>query len=247
MSHLKEKNLKKELLKGFLIGTIILITIAIINRYIVKYFPIKYIYFLVPTVIGGLAGATYKYVQYHNNQKIKHLYEKLQEEKEKYLESAEMDEMTDTYCKKDAILILQEEINLAKIKKNNLTICFININNIKKITQTNTISEAENIIIRVSKILKKNLDKKNLLCRMEKNKFLIIMPNCNIKFAENIWNQIKEDITELNQKENKPHNISLSHGCETYKYYDDINLENFLHLADMKMYKEKQELKNNPK
>jgi len=72
---------------------------------------------------------------------------------------------------------------------------------------------------------------------------LIVFPYSDVEQAENVWQRIRGALERINQQETRPYYISLSHGIVDNKMADHVDIDKIIKMADVKMYKEKQEIK----
>lgn len=133
-----------------------------------------------------------------------------------------------------------------------ITICFIDVNNLKKTNDEFGHLEGDELIKNTCALINNNLRKEDMLCRFGGDEFLIVFNNTTIKEAKTILHSIIEAINEQNQTKSKPYNISISYGFAHYKHdpskeSNDLNdhlIDHLIEQADNEMYRHKAAYKN---
>ncbi|WP_315116379.1 diguanylate cyclase [uncultured Clostridium sp.] len=164
--------------------------------------------------------------------------------KEKKLASkAAIDELTGIYNRSAGIQILKNNFRTAKHKEIPLSICFLDLNDLKHINDTFGHAEGDNYIKDAVTIIKNEIREKDAFIRLGGDEFLLIFINTKYEEAEKIWLRIKESIIKFNEENG--YVLSISHGIETFYKHNFNSVNGFLNCADMKMYEEKKKFKLN--
>ncbi|OEF96374.1 hypothetical protein BHF68_09080 [Desulfuribacillus alkaliarsenatis] len=161
--------------------------------------------------------------------------EKTKLELEKWKYYAQRDDMTEILNRREGIILLSQEIELTKETKKPLTICFVDIDELKKVNDTFGHIEGDNLIIDAVNIIKDNIRKYDIAFRFAGDEFIIIFPNTNMKSAEEVWNRIRGKIDSFN-KTAKKYKIGLSYGIVEYPLNKNLSVNDYIKLADKKMY-----------
>ncbi len=161
---------------------------------------------------------------------------------EKIIKFATIDVLTNTYNRRMCFEFLEQQMKFAIRNKTALTICFIDVNNLKVINDKLGHKYGDDLIITVSNILKQSKRESDVLCRIGGDEFLMILPNSNLTNSEFLWERISDNIDNYNRKSEKIYNISLSHGLAEYNR-EEITIDEFISIADKEMYKEKINMK----
>ncbi len=137
---------------------------------------------------------------------------------------------------------IKKEDLLAESKKGHLqfVLCFIDINNLKKINDTYGHNEGDRYILIVCDIIKRNLHKEDVFFRMGGDEFIIILKDLNKAQAENTWREIQQQFNKCNMNGELSYSIMASHGLFYYHSGMDIALNDIIEKADKQMYMEKQ-------
>ncbi|MDD2351685.1 MAG: diguanylate cyclase [Synergistaceae bacterium] len=128
-------------------------------------------------------------------------------------------------------------------QKNDIVICFTDINGLKEINDILGHEQGDDLILTSVKIIKENIREKDLLIRLGGDEFLICFVNIGIDQVETTWLRILDKIKLANEGD-KPYIISLSHGIAEIKKSERTMLDEMIKEADIKMYDEKRSIKS---
>ena len=128
-------------------------------------------------------------------------------------------------------------------QKNDIVICFTDINGLKEINDILGHEQGDDLILSSVKIIKENIREKDLLIRLGGDEFLICFVNIGIDQVETTWLRILDKIKLANEGD-KPYIISLSHGIAEIKKSERTMLDEMIKEADIKMYDEKRSIKS---
>nr|WP_239550860.1 ABC transporter substrate binding protein [Halanaerobacter jeridensis] len=164
------------------------------------------------------------------------------EAKERLKDRAYYDALTGVYNRHIGLQILEEEKRkLASGEK--LSVCFVDVNNLKTVNDNYGHKEGDRLIKLVAMTVSREIRTSDKLIRLGGDEFLICFPQCDVELADKIWQRIRNKFRLINQKTNKPYQISASHGIAEYKGQQEISVEELITIADEKMYAEKQKMK----
>ncbi|MGM0501955.1 MAG: ABC transporter substrate binding protein [Bacillota bacterium] len=158
------------------------------------------------------------------------------------LSYANYDHLTGVYNRRRGLVILEQNERIAMREELELTVCFIDINNLKFVNDNYGHEQGDEMIKMVVQVIESQVREIDNIIRLGGDEFLISFPNCSKKQAESIWQRIVEEFKKINQGSDFPYRIIVSHGIAQYSEVDTI--ENLINLADERMYQEKKELKN---
>ncbi len=154
---------------------------------------------------------------------------------------ATTDNMTGLFNRRFGLEILDKEMQLIKRQNGSLVIIFIDANNLKLANDKFGHHEGDSLLLIISESLKKYLRNSDTLCRLGGDEFLIILPDCNIEQASEIWKRIQQNFDEINKSKIKPYPVTVSHGFGLYNpKSEDIDLDQLVARADEAMYEDKQ-------
>ncbi|MEW9094967.1 MAG: diguanylate cyclase [Clostridiaceae bacterium] len=164
--------------------------------------------------------------------------------KEKKLASkATIDELTGVYNRSAGMQILKNSFRAAKYKEIPLSICFLDLDDLKHINDTFGHAQGDNYIKTAVGVIKNEIREKDVFIRLGGDEFLLIFINTKYEEAEKIWLRIKNSIIKFNEENG--YTLSISHGIETFYKNNFNNVNSFLNCADMKMYEDKKKFKLN--
>ncbi|MEL7598128.1 MAG: diguanylate cyclase [Clostridiaceae bacterium] len=159
---------------------------------------------------------------------------------EKY---ATKDHMTDLFNRRIGLKFLEKECKQAVLGKQDLTICFIDIDGLKNVNDTYGHNAGDYLIKTVAGLIKQFIGEKDIGCRLGGDEFLIIFKNCDKRKAQEICHRIKYETNKINKLNLKPYNISISYGIAEFNEIPEKSVDDFINTADKRMYNEKQKLK----
>lgn len=155
-------------------------------------------------------------------------------QKEKLEICANNDLLTNSFNRRGGMKILEQAISMAKRHKLPLSICFVDIDGLKKVNDKFGHGAGDILIQTISKLIINNIRESDVLFRLGGDEFIIVFPGCKIDDSLPIMKFI-HDITKDYKSENtKDFNVSFSYGlCE---YENKMTIEDFISSADKKMY-----------
>ena len=103
--------------------------------------------------------------------------------------------------------------------------------------------KGDELIITVSNVINESIRDEDFLIRMGGDEFLIVLDNANINEAESIWGRVVSIFDGINQNEDRPYVISVSHGLVELDVRKDKDIDALIKIADEKMYSEKRKIK----
>ena len=160
---------------------------------------------------------------------------KLKEALEKLLQVSITDEMTGVFNRRFAYEILSKQIETTKRTKENFIICYIDIDNLKKINDTHGHSEGDLLIGKVVEALKQITRSSDYIFRMGGDEFLLIFPGIEIQQINNLIDRIRQ---QLNNQEIHNQPIDFSFGfAEFAPEKQHYSPDELINIADSGMYK----------
>ncbi len=163
---------------------------------------------------------------------------------EKLSDLATTDTMTGLFNRRTGLAILSNKMELARRDNTSLTVCFIDVNNLKMVNDTFGHKEGDDLIKTAARIVKESLRESDVMCRMGGDEFLFILSQCTSDCSIPVWERVQAKIAETNKDGERPYEISLSHGFAEYSPAAGLTLDELVEAADGAMYAEKTALKN---
>lgn len=151
------------------------------------------------------------------------------------------DDLTGLYNRRGFKLLSERVIKMARRLKANMYIMFCDMDGLKQINDTLGHLEGDNAIRTISGFMKSSFRESDLVARMGGDEFAVIgLINENF-IPERLIKRLSEQIDAFNAKEASPFKLSMSMGIEIIPYDTKESIENYISLADSKMYEQKQE------
>lgn len=169
------------------------------------------------------------------------------EEKLKY--QAAVDEMTQVLNKRSGLLFLNKQLQITKRhNKQSLSLCYIDINDLKYVNDTFGHAEGDNLILLIIEVIKDKIRNSDTMSRIGGDEFLIIFPDCDSNQCNQLMSRICLKLNEINNSNKLPYKLSMSFGITQFNPEDEIDIYDLISQADNEMYQMKKsvkELKNN--
>ena len=163
---------------------------------------------------------------------------------EKLRKLAVTDRLTDIMNRRMGIKYLEKQIERVKREKVPLTVCFVDVNGLKKVNDNYGHLEGDELLKNVAQILQNNIRSADAVARMGGDEFLMIFSNKRIEEVKDVWARIEEKVEKWNKITDKPYNISLSHGFAQKEFEDGLSSDELIEKADSQMYKDKKRYYN---
>ncbi|MTI70629.1 MAG: GGDEF domain-containing protein [Firmicutes bacterium] len=178
------------------------------------------------------------------NKNAKQIINKCKTANERIQEYARHDTLTGIYNRRMGIELLKKKKKNADINDSKLTVCFVDINNLKKVNDTFGHKEGDRFIKCVSDVMEEEIRKADYVSRMGGDEFLIVFPHCDTIGAEKVLERILTRFKDLNSKNKYPYKIGISYGLSEYIPKSNKKVDKLISEADEKMYKHKEKLKS---
>lgn len=156
---------------------------------------------------------------------------------------AEMDFLTKIYNRRFALRIFPKLKYKVDKSNQNLGVFLIDINNFKCLNDTYGHIAGDEALKSISNLITRNIRNSDILVRWGGDEFLILAPSINENHAINLISRINQHLkTEIEMLDKKDVSIGLAIGYAIYPS-DGKNIDELIHLADKKMYINKNESK----
>lgn len=155
---------------------------------------------------------------------------------------ANYDALTGIANRRAGIMYLNQRIESACKLDIDLTIAFIDINNLKTVNDTLGHEEGDRLIKFVADTISSFLTKEDMVARLGGDELLMILWDCREKDAIERIHKIE---TSIQEKNSLSYPVTFSYGTETYptRQKEKIDIEEFIKIADEKMYVHKKKTK----
>lgn len=160
---------------------------------------------------------------------------------------ASTDILTEVLNRRAGINYLEKQMEITKERREKLAVFFLDVNGLKFINDKYGHLEGDELLKLVGEILQNSLRQNDAVIRLGGDEFLVVMPNTNKKAAETIWKRIANNFCKENKNNSKDYLISVSRGTAIYGENYHLKSDQLINLADKRMYKEKEKIKNRRK
>jgi len=157
--------------------------------------------------------------------------------------SSETDALTGVLNRKAGINFLKERMQHIQVKKGMLTVCFVDVNNLKDINDEYGHKLGDDLITNVACITKDALREGDEIARLGGDEFLVVFDQCSVEQAVRAWERIIEKFESFNITGRAVYDISVSVGFSEYNHKMNISHDTLIELADTEMYKNKERYK----
>jgi len=157
---------------------------------------------------------------------------------------ASTDALTSAHNRRFGIGVLEKELELSVTKRYPVTVCFLDINDLKKVNDEYGHREGDALIRCVAGILRTRVRANDFVCRMGGDEFLLVLPQCTLTGCDEIWKDINGEIDMINKSGQYPYHISLSYGSAEYDADRHTGTSDLISEADAIMYRCKRAMKN---
>lgn len=162
---------------------------------------------------------------------------------ERYKFKAETDLMTGALSREAGLTHLKNEMTQAISYKYDLTIAYVDVNDLKVVNDRFGHKEGDRLIKAISDIIQSTLREFDIISRLGGDEFLIIFTRCNKTQAQRIWRRITEEFLRVNSEGEYEFKISASVGITQFNPVKHTSLLSFVHEADEEMYHHKKSIK----
>ena len=153
--------------------------------------------------------------------------------------AAMTDELTGIANRRAAFEYLEQLTDKAKSENTDLTVCFLDINELKYVNDTYGHNEGDDLIKTVTEIILSKIRSNDIFCRLGGDEFIIIYTQAALDQASESCNRIKNDICQYNEMSTKSYKVSISMGLAEYDKTNGESIDDLIHRADDAMYEEK--------
>lgn len=161
----------------------------------------------------------------------------------KVQESAEKDLQTGVLNRQTGIELLSARIRESKVSGRPLTICFVDINNLKQVNDKLGHKAGDRLIEVVCDTIRSSLRNKDFVCRLGGDEFLITYCDCGLGQAKAAWNRIYSQLMRRNEDPEIGFAVSVSYGFSEYNAIESLSVVDFIEQADAAMYVHKTKYK----
>jgi len=148
-------------------------------------------------------------------------------------EQAKRDPLTGLFNHRAFQESLHRELSLAKRRKGDLALVYIDVDKFKKLNDLHGHLYGDEILKTIARVFFDKLRQTDIPCRYGGDEFCIILPDCEQSQAQEVCEKIFAELKRCKVA------CSLSVGIHNFNYDNDMSADEFIHLADQKMYEAK--------
>lgn len=152
------------------------------------------------------------------------------------INSSYFDFLTNIYCRKQLMVLLDKEIAIASRYNSPLSLLMVDIDHFKNINDNFGHLKGDRTLVKVASLLKENIRETDLVGRYGGEEFIIVAPGIEgenaLLFAEKIRKRI------MNEQILSDHTVTVSIGVANYK--QGLTPKGLINQADVALYKAKE-------
>lgn len=154
-------------------------------------------------------------------------------------QKAHYDGMTKFLNRTAGSRILSRLFNDAIKNKQPLSVCYMDLNDLKKINDQWGHDFGDGYILNFVEVLRHTIRNDDMCVRMGGDEFLLILNNVSYDTAQIIWDKIENNLESFQLTNELSYKISVSHGIAEMTRSSVETYEDLINLADQKMFEEK--------
>ncbi len=159
------------------------------------------------------------------------------------LRQATTDTLTGVFNRRMGIAMLEKQLRLMQRLGAPLSICFADIDNLKKVNDRHGHEEGDRLIITVAGAIRDSLRELDSLVRLGGDEFLLILPQCTASQASIVLSRIDVRLADINDTHERPYAVSISCGTAEYHPASGESADALIARADEAMYADKRRRK----
>lgn len=169
-----------------------------------------------------------------------HLFNIIREEKLLLEKMAVTDDLTRLYNHRYFVKRLNEEFKRAKRYKSQISCAMIDVDNFKRVNDTNGHQKGDVILADVARIIKNSVRETDVVARYGGEEFSVILPHTNKEDASNLANRIKDAVRNFKfDLLGEGRIITVSIGISTYPDPRIEDTDDLVRIADDGLYQAK--------
>ena len=161
---------------------------------------------------------------------------KLAEQESKRL--AVLDPMTRILNKSAGLELLSNQINISSRQKRKLTVCYIDLDNLKYVNDNFGHREGDKALRKAVRLIRNALRDSDGICRLGGDELLVVLPNTSLEKCSMVIDRITDRIRRFNSKRNVKWKLGISYGLAELPA-GGCSAEELVDTADRDMYRMK--------
>lgn len=157
---------------------------------------------------------------------------------------AYLDPLTSLPNRREGYAQLEYEINSQR--NDVLSVCFIDVDNLKVINDLYGHEEGDQALILLTSAIRNSIRPRDHASRFAGDEFIIVFPRCDQQRADAVIERIRADALRAAQAAQKPYPVTFSYGIAQWTPQSGLNAKMLLEMADNHMYSAKKKTKTEP-
>jgi len=170
---------------------------------------------------------------------IAYVYQKYRQTQRALKAQATRDGLTGFLNRWAGFEVLKNDMALAEREGHPLAVAFIDIDKLKAVNDDYGHDDGDMLIRVVSQALMKYVRDADSLVRIGGDEFILILPNCEVKKANDILSRSLAWLDRFNKTDEQPWNANFSYGLTSYNAENGQTADDLVQLADQNMYAHK--------
>ncbi len=158
-------------------------------------------------------------------------------------QKAATDAMTGFLNREAGLQALSKQMQVTRTTRAPMTLCFVDINNLKVVNDRFGHDEGDNLIQTVAATFKQSLRDHDIVARLGGDEFIIVFAGCDMLQSRRVWSRIQESLKQLNLTGQRRYSVGVSAGFVQYDPQAHRTMEELLACADEEMYCQKRAIK----
>ena len=150
-----------------------------------------------------------------------------------------IDDLTGLYNRRGFTLMAEHHLKLADRTKKGLFLIFADVDKLKFINDNYGHLEGDQALIETAGLLKGLFRGTDVIARIGGDEFTALLPEVSGDSAAIITERLQRELENLNRREGRKYQLSISFGVMLYNPGSLVTIENLLQQADQLMYAQK--------
>lgn len=165
-------------------------------------------------------------------------------EQQQLTEQAETDDLTGAKSRNFFLSHLEEQMRVCQNEKTILSICYMDIDNLKIVNDTYGHPEGDKYILQVIAAIRKFIREDDVLCRIGGDEFVISLAGRSEEKIASFAEDINAELMKRKREQQIVYTMEVSYGNAVYDISSEQTAHDLLQQADIEMYKNKQNKKS---
>jgi diguanylate cyclase (GGDEF)-like protein len=151
-----------------------------------------------------------------------------------------IDELTKLRNRRGFVILSEQQIKIAKRNNIEMSLLFIDIDNMKLINDKFGHLEGDKALIAIAAVIKNTCRESDIIARIGGDEFVILGVDMCKGSCDNLIGRLQENLNNYNAKILHPYKLSISFGIVTSDPANPRSIDELINQADKLMYEQKQ-------